>query len=182
MLSLLGYRLTGIRDRNEGVLRTYMQQLAATKMPEFKAVQMLFSDDFPREIFRCFRENRLVVSALDVNRDRGDRLKTCPVQYFRETREFLTGTMQIAMRCGATVVPTFVVSRPNYYYRIVIEPAIYVPETPGATVGAPPAAADTVGAAASAAAGAPALPLVMQRYADAIAAHIRAYPDHLSRA
>jgi lauroyl/myristoyl acyltransferase len=158
LLSLLGYKLTGIRDRNEGALRSYMQQTIGPRMPEFKAVQMLFADDFPREIFRCFRENRLIISALDANRPRGVNLKTCPVHIFGETREFLTGPIQIALRCGATIVPTFLVSRPNFYYRIMVMPPLH------AGAGDPPE-----------------LATIMQGYADAVAEHIRHYPDHLSR-
>jgi lauroyl/myristoyl acyltransferase len=163
LLSLTGYRLTGIRDRNEGAIRSYMQQTAGRKLPEFSAVQILFSDDFPREIFRCFRENRLVVSALDINRSRGIKLKTCPVRIFGDTREFLTGTMQIAMRCGATIIPAFLVSRSNFYYRIVFLPPLY----------APGLEADGEHDCS--------LPNLMQGYADAIEQYIRKYPDHLSK-
>ncbi|MBN2446723.1 MAG: lysophospholipid acyltransferase family protein [Phycisphaerae bacterium] len=163
LLSLLGYRLTGIRDRNEGAIRSYIQQTIGPKHPEFNAIQMLFADDFPRVIFRCFRENRLVISALDVNRDRGLNLKTCPVKIFGETREFLTGPMQIATRCRATVVPAFLVSRPDYYYRVMIGSPLYVHGE-----------RDENG-------NVPELNDLVQRYADAVAAHIRAYPDHLSR-
>ncbi len=162
LLSLLGYRITGIRDRNEGAIRSYMQQTVGPTVPEFSLVQVLYADDFPREIFRRFHENRLIVSALDVNRDRGLKLKTCPVRIFGETREFLTGTMQIALRCGATIVPTFLVSRPNFYYRVTVLPPIYAP-----------AAAESNGA--------PSLESLMQEYANAIENHIRKRPDHMSR-
>ena len=156
LLSLLGYRITGIRDRHEGALRSYMQLKVGPTVPEFSLVQVLYADDFPREIFRRFRENRLVISALDVNRQRGMQLKTCPVTIFGEQREFLTGTMQIALRCGATIVPTFLVSRPNFYYRVVVNPPIY---DPGAASGERPS-----------------LKTLMQAYADAIAEHIRMHP------
>ena len=163
LLSLLGYRITGIRDRQEGALRSFIQSLVGPTVPEFPNVQMIYADDFPREIFRCFRENRLVVSALDVNRDRGSKLKTCQVQFFGEQRTFLTGTMQLAQRMGAVIVPTFLVSRPNFYYRVMVEEPIFVPLSGEAGESGPD------------------LQELMQAYADAIAAHIRAYPDHLSR-
>lgn len=163
LLSLLGYRLTGIRDGNEGAMRSYFQLTVLPRLPEGALAQMLFAGDFPREIFRCFQENRLVISALDISRARGRKLKTCEVQFFGQTREFLTGTMQIAMRCGSTVVPTFLVSRPNYYYRIVIEEPLFTPADAGTNGSQPDLAA------------------AMQGYADAIAAHIRDCPDHLSR-
>lgn len=166
LMALLGYRCAGIRDRNEGVLRLFVQQKYAETFPEFAAVRVLYADTFPRDIYRCFRENRVVGSALDVSRVRGLQLKTCPVRIFGQTREFLTGTLQIALRCGATVVQGFVVSRPNFYFRLIVNPPLYVPpagkEDPGEN---PDLVAD-----------------IMQRYADGIEAHVREHPDHLSRA
>ncbi|MCA9245148.1 MAG: hypothetical protein KDA32_14410, partial [Phycisphaerales bacterium] len=99
-------------------------------------------------------------AALDVNRVRDERLRTCPVQLLGEQREFLTGTLQIALRCGATVIQGFVVSRPNYYFDLVGSEPLAEPGCP----------ADDATIAA-----------VMQRYADGIAGHVRAHPDHLSR-
>ena len=163
LLSLLGYHITGIRDRNEGALRSYMQQAAGRFVPEFNRIQMLYADDFPREIFRCFRENRLVVSALDIGRSRGLKLKTCPVKIFGQSREFLTGTMQIAMRCEATIIPAFLVSRANFYYRVVFLPPLYIPGQ-----------AASNGADCS-------LPTLMQNYASGIEQYVRKYPDHLSK-
>lgn len=162
LMALLGYRSAGIRDRNEGALRVYVQQKYAESFPEFRDVKMLYADSFPRDIYRCFKENRLVGSALDVSRVRGQSLKTCPVQIFGQQREFLTGTLQIALRSRATIVQGFVVSRKNFYYQLVAQP-IYTPDDdhPGDD---PALVAD-----------------LMQRYADGIEAHMRQHPDHLSR-
>ena len=93
LMALLGYKCAGVRDRNEGAIRMFVQQRYAETFPEYAAVRMLYADSFPRDIYRCFQENRVVGSALDVNRDRGPGLKTCPVRVFDETREFLTGTL-----------------------------------------------------------------------------------------
>jgi lauroyl/myristoyl acyltransferase len=82
------------------------------------------------------------------------------VTVFGDQREFLTGTVQVAMRCRATVVQAFVVSRRNFYYRLIVKPPLHVPAE---DVEAPP------------------LPELMQRYADGIADHVREHPDHLSR-
>ena len=163
LMALLGYKVAGVRDRNEGALRVYARQRYAETFPEFAAVRMLYADSFPREIFRCFRENYVLGSALDVNRDRGANLKTCPVRIFGQQREFLTGTLQIAIRCGATIVQGFVVSRPNFYFRLIVCPPLYVPR-PGGEPDDPQRVAE-----------------IMQRYADGIEAHVRQYPDHLSR-
>lgn len=159
LMALLGYRCAGIRDRNEGALRVYMQQRYAETFPEFRSIRLLYADSFPRDIFRCFQENRVVGSALDVNRFRGEALKTVPVQIFGRKREFLIGTLQIALRCNATIVQAFVVSRRNFYFRLICHPPLHVPnrEQP-ADIGQ-----------------------IMQAYADGIASHVREHPDHLSR-
>ncbi len=164
LMALLGYRCAGVRDRNEGPLRVYIQDRYTRTFPEYAAIRVLYADSFPREIYRCFRDNQVVGSALDVSRVRGLTLKTCPVSIFGETREFLTGTLQVALRCEATVVQAFVVSRRNFYYRLVVNPPIHVPR-PGE------GAAESPELIAS----------IMQQYADGIAAHVRDYPDHLSR-
>jgi len=163
LMALCGFRCAGIRDPNEGALRAYMQQKYAERFPEFAAIRVLYADSFPREIFRCFRGNYVVGSALDIGRDRGAELKTCPVRMFGQTREFLTGTLQIALRCGATIVQGFVVSRPNFYFRLICSPALHDPVDR--------AEADDD----------PLLAAILQRYADGIAEHVRAHPDHLSR-
>jgi lauroyl/myristoyl acyltransferase len=124
---------------------------------------MLYADSFPRDIYRCFRDNCIVGSALDVGRIRGLTLKTCPVEIFGQRRQFLTGTLQIALRCRATVAQAFVVSRPNFYFRLIVEPPLYVPD-----------AADDGDSEEH-------IADLMQRYAEGIEAHVREHPDHLSR-
>ena len=105
----------------------------------------------------------MVGSALDVNRIRGLTLKTCPVQIFGETRDFLTGTLQIALRCQSAICQAFVVSRPNFYFRLIVLPPFHVPSDK-ATTESPEL-----------------IQRLMQQYADGIAAHVREHPDHLSR-
>jgi lauroyl/myristoyl acyltransferase len=90
-------------------------------------------------------------------------LKTCPVRIFGEQREFLTGTLQIALRCRATVAQAFVVSRPNFYFRLIVGAPLWVPDAARGDDG-PARVAE-----------------LMQRYADGVAAHVREHPDHLSR-
>jgi KDO2-lipid IV(A) lauroyltransferase len=163
LMALLGYKCAGVRDRNEGASRIYIQQKYAETFPEFAAIRMLYADSFPRDIYRCFQENRVVASALDVSRVRGGTLKTCPVRIFGETREFLTGTLLIALRCRATVAQAFVVSRPDFYFRLIVQPPLHVPGG-GPDADLPDRVAE-----------------LMQRYADGIEAHVREHPDHLSR-
>lgn len=163
LMALLGYKCAGVRDRNEGALRLYVQARFAETFPEIAAIRVLYADTFPREIYRCFQENRVVGSALDVGRDRGEGLKTCPVTIFGQRREFLTGTLQIALRCDASIVQGFVVSRRNFYFRLIVKP-IYA----GSSDATRNHEGDLV-------------PSIMQAYADGIAEHVRAHPDHLSR-
>ncbi len=164
LMALLGYRCAGVRDRNEGTLRVYIQDKYARTFPEYAAIRLLYADSFPRDIYRCFQENRVLGSALDVSRVRGQTLKTCPVHIFGQQREFLTGTLQVALRCKATICQAFVVSRPNFYYRLIVNPPLLVP------------ADETAGADH-----ARRVPELMQAYADGIAAHVRNHPDHISR-
>jgi lauroyl/myristoyl acyltransferase len=164
LMAILGYKCAGVRDRHEGSLRMYMQEKYARTFPEFAAIRVLYADSFPRDIYRCFSENRVVASALDVGRVRGLNLRTVPVQIFGEQREFLTGTLQVALRSRATIVQGFVVSRKNFYFQIVIKP-LYTPE-PGTT-----GSLDTPERVQT----------LMQLYADGIAEHVRKHPDHLSR-
>lgn len=163
LMALLGYRCAGVRDRNEGAIRMFVQEKYARTFPEFAAIHVLYADTFPREIYRCFKDNLVVGTALDVGRVRGYSLKTFPVRIFGEKREFLTGTLQVALRVGATVVQAFVVSRKNFYYRLVVKPALWIPQ-PGEEGERPELIAE-----------------LMQRYADGIEAHVREHPDHLSR-
>lgn len=166
LMALLGYKCAGVRDRNEGPLRRYMQEQYAKTFPEFAGIRLLYADSFPRDIFRCFQENRVVASALDVSRVRGLNLKTCPVHIFGETRDFLTGTLQVALRSKAVIAQGFVVSRKNFYFHLVVPEVLHVPDESADRGGETPELLGTL----------------MQRYADGIAAHTRKHPDHLSRA
>jgi lauroyl/myristoyl acyltransferase len=161
LMALMGYKVAGVRDRNEGWLRKYVQQKYDETFPEFRSIKMFFADTYPRDLYRCFAEGRILGSALDVFRDRGSHLRTMPVELFGKRREFLTGTLQIALRCGAPIIQGFVVSRKNFYFHLIPMGPLADPET----------ATDTPDMVQA----------VMQRYADNIAAHVLKYPDHLSK-
>lgn len=165
LMALLGYNCAGVRDRNEGALRVYIQDKYARTFPEYAAIRVLYADSFPREIYRCFQENRVVGTALDVGRIRGATLKTVPVQIFGQERHFLTGTLQVALRCRSTICQAFVVSRRNFYFRLVVHPPLHVPGAAGDENRDNPELVQAL----------------MQKYADGIAAHVRKHPDHISR-
>jgi len=161
LMALMGYRVAGVRDRNEGALRRYVQQKYEETFPEFRAIRMFFADSYPRDLYRCFRDGFILGSALDVARQRGTHLRTAKVTMFGQDREFLTGPMHIALRCGAPILQGFVVSRKNFYFRLIAKEPLVDPDTAGDD----PATVQNA----------------MQRYADNIAEHLTKYPDHISK-
>lgn len=162
MLALLGYRVSGVRDPKEAPLRQYIQQKFLETFPEASAVRVYYADNkFPRELYLEFKSNGILCTALDIERFRGEHLKTCPVTIFGQQREFLTGTLQIAMRCGAPIMQGFVISRKNYYYRWELSAPLIDPAE----------AKDEPEIVAR----------VMQKYADNIERHARQHPDHLMK-
>lgn len=161
LMAMMGYKVAGVRDRNEGALRRYVQQKYEETFPEFKGIRMFFADTYPRDLYRCFRDGFILGSALDVSRSRGERLRTAPVSIFGNQREFLTGTMQIALRCGSPILQGFVVSRKNFYFHLIVKGPLVDPDTAEEE--------STI------------LQQGMQTYADNIAAHLMQYPDHISK-
>ena len=69
--------------------------------------------------------------------------------------------MQIALRCGAPILQGFVVSRKNFYFRLIVKGPLVDPEVE----------ADEPAIVQEA----------MQKYADNIAEHIAMYPCHISK-
>jgi len=161
LMALMGYKVAGVRDRNEGNLRRYVQIKYEETFPEFRAIRMVFSDTYPRDIYRCFQDRYALGSALDIGRHRGEHLRTCTVTMFGQEREFLTGPVQIALRCGAPIVQGFVISRKNFYFHLVVTGPLTNPDT---ELDEPKILND-----------------LMQRYADNIAAHVIEHPDHISK-
>lgn len=161
LLALLGYRVAGVRDRNEGALRRYVQEKYAQTFPEARAFRVLYADSFPRELFRCFEEGFILGSSPDIDHDRGSHLKTTPVEIFGQKRAFLSGPVRIALRCGAPVLQGFVISRKNFYFRLVVSGPLVDPAVSKDD-------AETLAA-------------TMQRYADNIEAFVREYPCHISK-
>lgn len=161
LMALMGYKVAGVRDRNEGALRRYMQECYEKTFPEFRDIRLFFADTYPRALYRCFQEGYILGTALDVGRDRGAHLRTATVNMFGEEKKFLTGTMQIALRCGVPVLQGFVVSRKNFYFRLIVKEPLVNPDLE----------ADEPAIVQQA----------MQQYADNIAEHIAHYPCHISK-
>ena len=120
LLALRGYRVAGVRDRREGGLRRYVQDRFDQRYPEFRRMRVLFSDSFPRDIYRCFHEGYVVGSAMDVTRVRHANQKAEEVVIFGEKRLFLSGPLRVALRCRAPVLQAFIVPEPDFRYRLDI--------------------------------------------------------------
>jgi len=161
LLTLMGYKITGVRDPHEGVLRQYFQEKFDKSFPEFSKLNIAFSGDFAKPFFKALRSNGIVAAALDVWRDRGRNVRTIEVKVFGQRREFVSGMAQIALRCKAAIVVGFMLSEKDYYYRMIVHPWVIDPDT----------AEDT----------AETLQTVMQRYAELIEQHVRKYPWNISK-
>jgi len=162
LMALLGYRVAGVRDRKEAASRRYVQGKYEETFPEFRDIRMLYADTYPRDIYRTFQQGYVLGSALDVGRQRGEHLRTTTVTMFDQQREFLTGPMQIALRCKAPIFQGFVVSKKNFYFHLYANGPLVDPDDARSE--------DEV------------LAETMQLYADNIANHVRQYPCHISKA
>lgn len=159
MTALLGYKVVGIRDPRESPVRRYIQKKYRETFPEVAGMEMFMASSFPRAVYRQFKANKLVASLLDVDRSRGETTRTMPVRFFGETRDFLVGPIQIAIRCGATTAQGFIESRKNFYYGLIVTPPLIDPAN--------------IAEEEHTVAGA------LQRYADGVERFVREHPDHV---
>lgn len=164
VMALLGYKLIGVRDPKESPVRRFIARKYRETFPEVAAMKYFYSDTFPRELFRSFKDGYIVASLLDVAQRRGEQHKMHPVTIFGETREFLTGPLKIALRSKAPMLQGFVVSRPNFYYRLVVGATLWDPETVELVADEETVVSDC-----------------LQRYANGVEAHAREHPDHLMK-
>ncbi len=161
LMTLRGYRVAGVRDPHEGAIRRFMQSLFDQRYPELGRMRVISADAYPRDIYRCFQGGYVLGAALDVHRLRDERKRTVQVRQFGKQRDYVVGTVQIALRCGAEVVQGFVVSEKDFHYRLdLLGPLVEDP---------------------TAAESPDRLQQVMQSYADNIEVYLRRYPDHFSR-
>jgi len=156
LLVQLGYKVAVGRDENVGAMRRFMQQKHAGK--NRNQAEYFYSTTYPRVIYRYLQNNYLVGSAIDVARVRSEHLRTVETEMFGERRSFLTGPMQIAVRCGAPVLQGFVISRNNFHYTLELQGPLIRP-------------GDTEHS----------LPDAITSYAANVERLIRQYPCHISR-
>ena len=126
-----------------------------------RAARIFYADDLPRDIYRWFQSGGLLGSALDTERAKNSNLKRVAVEIFGEKKEFLTGTIQIALRCKAAIHQGFIVSKPNFHYDLLGSPVLIDPDK----------GQDTEAVVQE----------LMQAYARNIEAHLREFPELVSR-
>jgi len=161
LLALLGYKISGVRDRKEAPLRKYVQEKFAETFPEFRAFRVFYADSFPRELYRALEEGFIIGSSPDIEHERGAHLRTTTVTIFGQRREFLNGPVRIALRCGSPILQSFLISRKNFFYRLVIRGPLI---DPSQTHDDPET-----------------LQRTMQLYADNLQEFVRRYPCHISK-
>ncbi len=161
LMCLLGFRIAGVRDPDEGPLRRHVQNLLAGRFSEVRAAKIFYSGTFPRDLYRWFKDNGILASTLDVAPSREPQLKRLAATVFGEPRSFLIGPLQIALRCGASIYQGFVISRSNFRYELTGSPLL---------LSADQAADDP-----------DALQSIVDQYAANFEAALRTHPDHLSR-
>lgn len=161
MMALRGYKIVGVRDAKESHVRRYIQQKYRETFPEVRDMTLLLANSFPRMLFRHLQSGAIVASLLDVDRRRGERTKTYPVTFFGQERLWLTGPVQIAIRCGAPILQGFVVSRKNFYYQLIPTTPLIDPDEAAALP------EEEV------------IQRVMHHYAANVEAFVREHPDHI---
>lgn len=129
LLTQKGYKVTGVRDRNQSGMRRYVQDRLDRRHAGTEPVRMLFADSFPRETIRCYRDGCIVGSAIDIHRIRGEHQRVEYAEMFGEKRPFLTGPLRIALRCRAPVLHGFVTHDSHFRYRFELAGMLIDPET-----------------------------------------------------
>ncbi len=129
LVALHGYKAAGVRDRNEGGLRRFVQSRFDRLYPEFGRTRFLFADSFPREIFRCLQEGYVLGSAIDVHRVRHPNQKTVTVRIFGDERDFVSGPMHIALRCKTPVLQGILHAESGFRYQLELAEMLIDPET-----------------------------------------------------
>ena len=154
-----GYKVAGVRDAKQGAVYRFIQEKYERKQRH--RIEYFYSDSFPRNIYRRFQDNYVIGSAADVANARGAHLKTEQVEVFGERRAFLTGPLQIALRCGAPVVQAFVISQKNFRYVLEFQGPLIDPASDGESPEA--------------------LSKAVQAYAANVERFARRHPCHISR-
>jgi len=160
ILMELGYeKIAGVRAGQMGAEWRFVQNKREQRGRS--QVEYFVSGSFPRGIFRRLQDNYLVGSLIDVQGPRGEHLKTVEADIFGVRQRFLTGPLQIALRCRSPVVQTFVVSQPYFRYEVAFEGPLVDPEIEDESPDV--------------------LQKAVERYAANVERFARRYPCHISR-
>lgn len=131
LMALSGYRVAGVRERNESGLRRFVQSRLDRKHPDFHRARIIFADAFPREIFRCLKDGFLIGSMMDVRRKHHPNQRTETVTVFGEDRQFLSGPMRVALRSRVATLQGFVVPDRDFRYSLEIVDYLLRPDAAG---------------------------------------------------
>jgi len=128
LFALRGYKTAGVRDRNEGAIRRFVQQRLDQRYPDLPKARMLFADSYPREIYRCLQDGYVLGSAMDVHRPRDPQQTTEEVVIFGQTRRFPSGPLRIALRCRCPALQAFIIPQRDFRYRLEIVGTLLDPD------------------------------------------------------
>jgi len=128
LLALQGLKIAGVRDPNESAARRFMQERWERRHPDLPRIRYAFSNTFPREIYRWYREGYLIGAAMDLLRVRDPKQKVTWLEVFGERRPFLTGPMRLALRCRAPVLHGWVEPLGGFRYRLVVAGMLIDPD------------------------------------------------------
>ncbi len=127
-LVLEGYKVAGVRDRREGGLRRFVQDRFDRLYPDLGRLRVLFTDSYPREIYRCFQDGYVLGSMMDIARVRDEHQQIGALTMFGEKRHFLPGPLRVAIRCRAAVIQGFIIPEPDFRYRLVLVEKLTEPD------------------------------------------------------
>ncbi len=132
LFALLGYRSALVRDPREGPLRRFVQHRLRMKYPELSdRIRVIFTDTYPREIYRLLADGFILGSALDVGRIRDARNKTQMVRLFGKDRPVLTGPLRIALKTKVPVLQAMIAPMPGGGYELEFMSPLIDPDAAG---------------------------------------------------
>ncbi|TWT43771.1 lipid A biosynthesis lauroyl acyltransferase [Phycisphaerae bacterium RAS1] len=158
MLARAGFPCAGVRAKLNSAARRYMGSRLKRAAGAAAALEQLATSSFPREIYRWFKDNRVVGSAIDVPPAGDYRVDTLRIDGPAGPHEYMVGPLRIALRCGAAIVQRSIESRPKFRFLVRLEPLDCSAPTEDAAVQE-----------------------LLAAYAERTASFGRRHPDHVSR-
>jgi KDO2-lipid IV(A) lauroyltransferase len=123
VLGLRGYKVNQVAGKPllSGRAAIYRTIFMARKEESDKIpIKFIQTDQYIGPIFKALRKNEIVVIAFD-----GRTAKKCiPVRILNRVGQFSLGPFNLALKTGATILPTFVVRGVKDKHRIIFEPPL----------------------------------------------------------